>query len=293
MALPNFVILGAQKSASTYLAAALSRHPQVYMPTHEVRFFEDPDYSPKLTALEALFQGKEQFLLGIKRPDYFGREEVPVRLKEHLPDVRLITLLREPVSRLVSAYYYYVKLGFLPAVDINAKLPGILRRYPDVARRERELLDYGRYGTHLARYRDHFPAEQILVLIQDDMKISAQTTLDAACDFLQLPRLEPTPRIERANSGLYSIQRLKWLRNRNRFFYRVDPRSGSLDVNLTPVNLVLGGAITAIDRYLLAPLYGNAPPRLNACLRHALVKFYADEIVYLEQLLGRRLVEWR
>jgi hypothetical protein len=39
---PDFVIIGAAKSASTWLHLALRQHPAVYMPGHETRFFEDP-----------------------------------------------------------------------------------------------------------------------------------------------------------------------------------------------------------------------------------------------------------
>jgi hypothetical protein len=293
MAVPHFVILGAQKSASTYLSTVLNSHPGVYIPTYEVRFFEDPDYSPDLSALEAMFRGKEHLMLGIKRPDYLARPEVPARLKHHLPDVRLVALLREPVSRLVSAYYYYIKLGFLPPVPINEALPAILRAYPNLPRRQWELLEYGRYGTHLTRYSDQFAPERLLVLIQDDMRDAVQLTFDTVCDFLELPRLASVPKPNRTNSGVYSIARLRLLRQRNRFFYRPDPRSGSLDVNLTPLNYLLGSAITAADRYLVAPFCNNRPPKLDTSLVDTLREFYADEIGAVEQIIGRPLHAWR
>jgi hypothetical protein len=293
MAVPHFVILGAQKSASTYLATVLNSHPGVYMPTYEVRFFEDPDYSPDLSALETMFRGKENKLLGIKRPDYLARAEVPARLQQHLPDVRLIALLREPVSRLVSAYYYYIKLGFLPPIEINRALPGILRRYPDLPPREKELLDYGCYGTQLERYRDRFGPEQLLVLIQDDMRDSVDASLNVVFDFLNLSRLASVPKTDRSNTGVYSIARLKWLRQRNRFFYNADSRTGNIAVNLTPFNLLFGGAITVVDRCLLAPFSENSPPKLEPSLAQSLRCFYADQVAAVERILGRTLGRWR
>lgn len=293
MSLPDFVILGAQKSASTYLAAALSSHPQVYMPPYEVRFFEDPEYRRDLSDLKALFRGNEHLMLGIKRPDYLACSEVPARLQRDLPGVRLIALLREPVSRLVSAYYYYIKLGFLPPVGINRALPGILRRYPDLPPRERELLDYGCYGTQLSRYQDYFATEQMLVLLQDDMTDGGKAAVDAVCDFLHLPRLQTEPRAERSNSGVYSIRRLKWLRLRNRFFYRADAQSGRLDVNLTPVNYLFGGLITAVDRYFFARFDDNLPPQLDAPVAGSLRDFYRNEVDVVERMMGRKLPAWR
>lgn len=262
------------------------------MPNYEVRFFEDPVYRPDLSGLKALFQGKEHLVCGIKRPDYLARPEVPARLQRDLPGVRLIALLREPVGRLVSAYYYYIKLGFMPPVDINRALPAILRRYPDLTPRERELLEYGRYGTQLARYRDYFPPEQMLLIVQDDMRDAEKSTLDKVCDFLVLPRLECMPKSKRPNTGVYSIARLRWLRQRNRFFYRVDPESGSLDVNLTPLNYLLGGAITAADRFLLAPFWDKSPPQLDPELAEALRTFYRSDVRAVEDIIGRALPRW-
>ena len=43
--LPNFIIIiGAEKSATTFLHECLSEHPEVFMPSAEIPFFEDPDY---------------------------------------------------------------------------------------------------------------------------------------------------------------------------------------------------------------------------------------------------------
>ena len=41
---PHFVIIGAAKSASTWLHLTLRQHPAIYMPGNETAFFEDPYY---------------------------------------------------------------------------------------------------------------------------------------------------------------------------------------------------------------------------------------------------------
>ncbi|MCH7980754.1 MAG: hypothetical protein IID59_04545 [Proteobacteria bacterium] len=44
--LPDFVIIGAQKSASTFLQECIREHPAVYMNREEDAFFEDPEGRP-------------------------------------------------------------------------------------------------------------------------------------------------------------------------------------------------------------------------------------------------------
>jgi len=40
----DFLIIGAQKSATTFIHRCLLEHPSVFMPPGEISFFEDPDY---------------------------------------------------------------------------------------------------------------------------------------------------------------------------------------------------------------------------------------------------------
>lgn len=74
---PNFVIVGAQKSASTFLHRCLEEHPEVYSPSQELRFFENPEFlTARIEKLEALFkEHADKLLRGIKRPDYLGKPE--------------------------------------------------------------------------------------------------------------------------------------------------------------------------------------------------------------------------
>ncbi len=42
--LPSFLIIGAEKSATTFLHGCLCEHPEVFMPDFEVSYFNSPDY---------------------------------------------------------------------------------------------------------------------------------------------------------------------------------------------------------------------------------------------------------
>lgn len=290
--LPNFIIIGAQKTGSTYIHGLLRSHPDIYMPAEEVRFFEDPEYGTgNLEPLKAMFRDRSTPLRGIKRPDYLARPEVPARIAHHVPSARLIAILRQPVQRLVSAYYYYVKLGFLPVLPINQGLRRILDGESLGSTRTGELLEYGRYATQLERYLAIFPSEQLLILLQEEVMTAPLQTINRVVDFLGATRFNQLPQVERDNSGLYSVPRLHWLTQRNRFLYDYDP-AGKLIEKTSTLSYAGAAAITAVDRYLLAPVFGNQKPVLDPGLNAELECFYRPEINRLETLLQRSLNGW-
>lgn len=291
--LPDFLIIGAQKTGSTYVHGLLRAHPDIYMPAQEVRFFEDPEYGDgNLAPLRELFHCRPEPLRGIKRPDYLARPEVPARIHRHIPNARLIAILRHPIDRLVSAYYYYIKLGFLPVLHINDGLRRILDGDDLGSRRSTELLEYGRYATHLERYFRLFPREQILVLLQEDITRRTEDTAGRIYSFVGARSDIPLPQVKRDNSGLYSTTRLRLLTQRNRFLYDYD-QAGKIVQRDGWARVTAAAAITATDRYLLAPLLGNPKPSVDAALLAELSRVYWDDIQRLEELLGRSLEHWK
>lgn len=292
--LPDFAIVGAQKSASTFVQDALRAHPDMYMPDGETRFFEDPEFGRgDLNELADLFAGRTEKMIGIKRPDYLGREEVPARLRSAMPRLRVIIVLRQPIQRLISAYYYYIKLGFLPVLDINEAIPRLLRGETIGNPKSRDLLDYGNYATHLRRYLSVFPREQLLVMLQEDFAASERNALAGICSFLGVDpeRLGAIPRP--ANTGVYPLARLRFLTRRNRHLYAYDDVTGKLKpYRMTPARWLPAAAITAVDRLVLARVMGNRKPRLHERTQAMLADYYHAQIEDTATLLGRDLGGW-
>jgi len=42
--LPNFLVIGAQKSGTSFIYNCTREHPDIFAPANEVRFFENPEY---------------------------------------------------------------------------------------------------------------------------------------------------------------------------------------------------------------------------------------------------------
>lgn len=160
--LPAFIIAGAAKSATTWLQQSLQASTGIFMPDPELHFFSR-HYEPGLTSYRQHFaDAPAGALLGEKSNSYLTTPNADTRLHRHLPDVRLIFQLRDPVARAYSDYCMLFRRG---EVDDN------VTRHLDPSRAagERFLAD-GCYADHIERFIALFGAEPILVLLYEDVR---------------------------------------------------------------------------------------------------------------------------
>jgi hypothetical protein len=107
--LPEFMIIGAAKAGTTALNEYLSQHPQIFMcPLKEPQFFStDVIYERGLAWYEGLFaDAKSGQICGEASTSYTFFPSTPLtpqRIHQAIPNVKLIYLIREPVSRIQSA----------------------------------------------------------------------------------------------------------------------------------------------------------------------------------------------
>ncbi|VXC52597.1 conserved hypothetical protein [Nocardioides sp. AX2bis] len=290
----DFAIIGAQKSASTYVHECLVQHPSIDIPPAEVRFFEDPSYSSASQAgFEQLFGPRSADVRrGLKRPDHLADPLAPGRITAAAPDVRVVAVLRDPVPRAMSAYVHYVRLGFLPLLPINDAFEGILdgsmslNGHPRAA----DVLDYGLYGEHLSRWLLRVRRDRVHVMLQPDLASGPAAEIARLLTFLDLdPTTSPAlaGAVRSANTGTYDHRRIRLLRSRNRFLfdystdlYRREPRRPS------PLGLAWAATATAIDRGVLARRDRTRQPVLRSDLRARLRDYYREDTEALEALIG-------
>ncbi|MEC9373786.1 MAG: sulfotransferase domain-containing protein [Planctomycetota bacterium] len=180
---PDFVIIGAQKCGTTSLYRYLSMHPQVGAArTKEVHYysmhFDRGRRWYRSNFPHALRRGIERrvrgrrFVSGEASPDYMFDARAAERMRRDLPDVRLIALLRDPVTRALSHYRHTVRRGLEPLPfeeAIEAEGERLRNASPDsVPFRFQSYLARGRYAEQLERWFALFPREQILVLQAED-----------------------------------------------------------------------------------------------------------------------------
>ena len=295
--LPNLVILGAQKSATSAVQLGLATHPDVYMVRPEVTLFEDPNYGPDIAAQLArlLPRGREPRYFGIKRPDYLTRPEVPPRVVEHLPDARLVAVLRHPLQRAVSAYYHYLRYSFLTMRPLNEGMRAILDgdQGEDFSPAG-AVLAYGRYRTGIDRWLQHFSRERLLVLLHEDFERDEEGTLGRLQEFLEL---SPAPggmtTDRRPNEGVYSYARIRILRFVQRFSNVVRPETNHWDWRWGPFGMGLYFLTRQMDKKILARFCQRRPDPLDDDVQQRLLQYYEPETAGIEELLGRDLPQWR
>jgi hypothetical protein len=150
--LPDLVYIGPDKAGSTWLHQVLRWHPQVYAPPVKELFFFDRyhDRGEGWYAGHYADAPADAAVLADVSHDYLFDPAVPDRMRTLLgPDVRLMATLREPVERAWSAYHFMVRQG------------RVREPFAEAVRTVPELLDHGRYATHLRPFLARFAREQV------------------------------------------------------------------------------------------------------------------------------------
>lgn len=98
--LPDFVLAGAMRSGSSSLFRYLNDHPAIFMPAEKELHYFDRGLDRGLDWYRERFQAAAPGqLLGEATPGYLASEDALSRMVETLPDVRVLMVLRDPVSR--------------------------------------------------------------------------------------------------------------------------------------------------------------------------------------------------
>ena len=199
--LVDFLIGGTQKGGTTALAHFLNQHPEICLPAgKEAHFFDRPAYPNGADRAIIAQRYRTKFpdalrgrIVGEATPIYMYLPFVPERVHRYNPAMRWILLLREPVARAVSHYRMSRERGrewLPPGLAFRAETWRLwrARRLPTVAGRSslrhHSYVDRGFYSAQIARIREWFPPEQLLVLTAESLRRQHEETLRAVYAFL-------------------------------------------------------------------------------------------------------------
>lgn len=186
--LPNFFVIGAMKAGTTSLYHYLRAHPEVYLPElKEVDFFTTElnwgkgwrwygrQFAPAPDSARALGEASTSYT---KHPRYTG---APERIGRHLPQAKLIYVVRDPIERMRSHWQHNVTLG-----EERAPIEQALLSNPT-------YLDCSRYAMQLERYLDGFAREQALVFTSEELRDARAETVKRVLGFLGVDPDAPIP----------------------------------------------------------------------------------------------------
>jgi aryl carrier-like protein len=197
---PDFIIIGAMKSATTSLHDQLAAHAGVHMSVpKEPNFFSDEDqWGRGLDWYWDLFaKAPSSDLCGESSTHYTKlprHHNVVDRIAEHVPDAKFIYVMRHPVDRLVSHYIH----EWTQRV-IDEPIQQAIDSHPN-------LVDFGLYAMQLRPWVERFGRERILPVFFDRLRAHPQAELERVCHFIAY---EGTPRWREIGPSNISADRMR------------------------------------------------------------------------------------
>lgn len=309
---PTFLIVGAVKAGTTSIHEYLQMHPEVYMsPVKETNHFSDADMlfehfnvdykqdinvnldkylaGPMDTKIhiahvrtaqqyDALFKHvAQQKAIGEVSNSYLYCPSTAHVIKQALPDVQIVMILRNPIERLYSQFLMNVKLGKIAERDLLKEIQADQAKAIKGWGVSHLYLEVGLYYEQVKRYTDLFPADKIKILFYDDYKQHPKAVMQDLFAFLGVdPQFEPDMSQRYNEAGM--------------------PRFGKLNYWLTQIGLY--GLVKRIfpadiKERLKSVIYTKKNiPTITPAERAWLIDYYRADVQQLGMLLQRDLSHW-
>jgi hypothetical protein len=221
--LPDYLVIGTKKGGTTSLINWLVNHPSVsrmYPPAQKLKsaHYFDINYTcgerwyrshfPSDRARIALEKKTGAITkVGEASPYYMFHPAAPQRVARTLPEVKLIALLRDPVSRAYSNFWDRRATGTEDLSSFEAAIDAEEERlasvdydrlandptYYSFHHDHHSYLARGRYLEHLQAWIDTFPQDQLLILQAEWMFTDPERAFERVQKFIGLPVVGTIP----------------------------------------------------------------------------------------------------
>ena len=272
--LPDFIGVGPPRTATTWLHEVLSGHVGLPEGVKETDFFLW-HYDKGLEWYATHFRNcPPDRPLGEFSPNYFIGSQTRERIAKDIPGCKIICTLRDPTER---TYSHYRKMR--EGEYFSGSFDECLEKRADV-------LEWGKYAFHVGEWRRLFGKDNVVVLIQDDLKADAQDFLDQFCDFIRIPRFplnDPKLQDKKVNA-IPSLPKYPRIARSARVLRDRLQKRGLYTV----VNVLKN---PALRNFLFSggPSFEPLRPETDARLREV----FRPEVEALEQMLERDLSAWK
>jgi hypothetical protein len=294
--MPNFLIIGPAKSATTSLYHYLNQHPEIYMsPVKEPRFFayEDEQLTfagpgdeivaessiTRLDLYQALFDGvKDEVAIGEASPNYLYIPKAAERVRHYIPGAKLIAILRNPVERAYSNFMHNIRDGFEPLTDFGQALREEQSRIRNNWAPRWHYRNQGFYCRQLERFFKNFERNQLKIVLYDEFGADPKSAMRDIFRFLDVDdRFTPDVTTWYNMSGIPQSQIVNTI-------FAQHQRLQTLGKRLIPQKL-RRMALKVRNNNLVKPV-------ISAELRDGLMDDYKEDILRLEKLIEKDLSVW-
>ena len=298
MSMPNFLIVGAAKSGTTALYQYLSQHPEIYMSPHkEPRFFAFENQPLEfngpnqrdincntitdLNTYQSLFEGiSNEVAIGEASTAYLAVPEAAERIHQHVPDAKLIAILRHPADRAYSSYLHLKRDNHERYADFGRAL----QEEPKRKAKNWEFLwrykELGFYFQQLKRYYTTFGRDRIRVYLYEDLCSDAIGLVKNICQFIGVSdSFNPDISSKHNSSGI----------PKNREVYNYLLKENDPVKNIVKTFLPESIRRPIVNTLLQQNLH---KPQLSTQLRQELTQEYRQDILQVQKLIQRDLSHW-
>jgi hypothetical protein len=297
---PQVLHIGFSKCASTYLRSLFRAHPGVHL------VFKSGFFTPFL-AMDMTFPEYQRLFvqsagivnvesdehltlpgihptLGVRTTNLAEFERVAERIREYLPDIRIIMVIRNQASLIVSRYSEYLITGGSLSFDRFAdELLG------DTSGGNVWYQNY--YCRMIEMLEQRFPCDHILVLLQEAMREDTSKTASKISEFMGLHdtlKLRDGLRSERRS---LSAAGMRLLASINGHIVRRPSFGGAPPATRVPLfvfrNVVR--AVRACDYYALAKISPKASAVMTADRSRRILAHFREDNLRLQEYFGRDL----
>lgn len=295
--LPNFLIVGAAKAGTTAIWHYLRQHPEIYMSRHkEPRFFavygrplnfQGPGDKTRFKFVTDLQEYQQLFAdvtderaVGEVSPWYIYVQRAAPAIKEMLPRVKLVAILRDPVDRAFSNYLHAVNEGLEPLPTFRKAMEAESTRIRENWSPRFHYKKKGFYYRQLRHYLKFFDREQLKIYLYEDLVNEPEAMF---ADLFEYLGVDPDFRVntgERHNESHVT-------------------RSRTVKRFLEPGNVVSQSAKLLVSkrwrrtiRQRITALNLGPKPKLSRKDREYFIEVYREDVAKLEELIGRDLSSW-
>lgn len=171
----DFIGIGAQKSATSWLHDVLSEHAEIFASEPKELNFFTANYDRGQNWYESHFPDKRAgYVCGECSPTYFFSSDAPKRAQQYNPDLRLIAVLRDPVARTFSNHLHELRKGHIP---FDTPFEKALSENP-------AYIEQSQYRKNLSHWMEYFTRDKLLVLLAEDIAKDPEKTFKMVCNHL-------------------------------------------------------------------------------------------------------------
>jgi len=180
--LPSALVIGPQKAGTTWIHHYFESRGDICLPGNvkETMFF-DRRFDKGIAWYKKHFVPDGQIRCTIEvAPTYFHYPDVPKRVYETIGKIPIVSTLRDPAERSFSLYLHMRRYGMTRCTS-----------FEEAVEKHPEIIGTSMYATHLKRWFAVFGQENVLVLLQEELKSHQTEYVQRLCEHLGLPFMLP------------------------------------------------------------------------------------------------------